>query len=238
MSGRLTFRKRMEKDKSFRTLFFSSAVRFSAGAFCLFVLFLIPFFLFSCSSPDTKILNISSTVIFEFDDAEKTPGCRLSVFTETSGDERRVSEIRAEHEASSLVWKCRFPRKFTAQKKSVWAGYTNFVPATGSLLPQGRYKLVYVDASGEETEGNFSVAYPEKIAESHVADFPGILRGAEEIYAVYDVDGNLMYFAEKKENWKSSSDIKNDYGLADKFRVCYRINKGTVICMMPEEKLP
>jgi len=224
----------MGRSEAFRISFFSFKqglfrFLFAAGALLLF---------FSCSSPDTRILNISSTVVFEFKDAENPPSCRLSVFTETSGDERRVSQIRAVHDASSLVWTCNLPRKFAGQKNAVWAGYTNFVPATGSLLPQGSYRLVYVDASGEETEGSFRVSYPENLAESHLADFPQILSGAEEIYAIYDIDGNLMYFAEKKENWKSASDIKNDYGLADKYRVCYRINKGSVICMMPEEKLP
>ncbi|MBR6296008.1 MAG: hypothetical protein IKR40_05985 [Treponema sp.] len=224
----------MGRAESFRTSLSSAArvffgLLFFAGVLTLF---------FSCSSPDTRILNISSTVVFEFKDEENPPSCRLSVFTETSGDERRVSQIRAVHDASSLVWTCNLPRKFAGQKNVVWAGYTNFVPATGSLLPQGSYRLVYVDASGEETEGSFRVAYPEKLATSHFADYPQILSGVEEIYAIYDIDGNLMYFDGKKENWKSSSDIKNDYGLADKFRVCYRINKGTVICMMPEEKLP
>ena len=224
----------MGRVESFRTSLSSHKPRLLKLLFWLGTVFLI----FSCSSPDTRIMNISSTVVFDFADSENPPACRLSVFTETSGDERRVSQIRAVHEASSLVWTCPLPRKFTGQKNAVWAGYTNFVPATGSLLPQGRYKLIYMDATGEETEGSFTVSYPEKLATSLSADYPEIVKGAEEIIAIYDVDGNLMYFDKRKENWRSGSDIKNEYGLAGKFRVCYRINKGSVVCMMPEEILP
>ena len=50
---------------------------------------------------------------------------------------------------------------------------------------------------------------------------------------LYDKDGDLIYYGSRAENWTSDGDIKNSYGLAQKIRLCYKLNGGAVVCMLP-----
>ena len=191
----------------------------------------------SCSDSDIRITGLISTVVLDYSDWKSSPSSRLSLFVETSLDERTVNEIRAVHNQSGLEWHCKNPRIISASKNSVWAGYTNFVAASGSTIPQGNYTLYYEDLTGDECQNIFSVSYPVELLETSAVDFKNLRIDREENIALYDADGLLLYYGERKESWRSNSDIKSEYGVAEKMRVCYRLYSGNTVCMMPEESL-
>ncbi|MBO7637541.1 MAG: hypothetical protein J6S91_01050, partial [Treponema sp.] len=128
----------------------SAIISLLAGALLLFSLF-------SCSDSDNRITGLVSNVVLDWSDWESMPGARLSVFAETSLDERTVYEIRAVHNQSGLEWQCKNPRIIASSKNSTWAGYTNFVPAQGDTIPQGSYTLYYQDMADIECQSSFSV---------------------------------------------------------------------------------
>lgn len=201
---------------------------FAAVGICLFI---FP----SCSNINIDIVGIQETVVFEYTDASSLPSMRFSAFAETAGDERRVEKIRIVHESSGMEWVCETPRKISGSGSSVWAGYTNFVPATGDVIPRGKYTFHYIDMTGEESEMAFTLNYPESLVSTPAnmlkTSFPGI----EEAVALYDRDGSLIYFGARQENWYGNQDIKQEYGLAEKIRICYRLNGGSIVCMLPEQ---
>jgi len=165
------------------------------------------------------------------------PTMRLSAFVQTAADERRVDFVRLVHDSSGLEWKCSSPRKIAENDASVWAGYTNFVPATGELIPQGQYSFYYNDMAGEESRTRFTIVYPETLPKTPANLFLSTFSSRDEIMAVYDKDDTLIYFGKRKENWTSNNEIKSTYGLAEKIRICYKMNGGGVICMMPPQEL-
>ena len=195
------------------------------------------FSLLSCSESDVHITGLFSSVVLDYSDWDSFPSSRFSVFVETSLDERAVSEIRAVHNQSGLEWHCKNPRIISTTKSSTWAGYTNFVAASGSTIPQGNYTLYYEDLAGEECQNIFSVSYPVELLETSAADFRNMRIDREENIALYDADGLLLYYGERKESWITNSDIKKEYGVAEKIRICYRLYNGHTVCMMPEENL-
>lgn len=195
------------------------------------------FSLFSCSDSDSRITGLVSNIVLDWSDWESMPSARLSVFAETSLDERAVHEIRAVHNQSGLEWQCRNPRIIAASKNTTWAGYTNFVAAQGESIPQGSYTLYYQDMAGLECQSSFSVSYPYDLLSSTAAAFREMRIDREENIALYDADGLLLYYGERKEGWTTNADIKKDYGVAEKIRVCYRLYSGNTVCMMPAENL-
>ena len=141
------------------------------------------------------------------------------------------------HNESGLEWECRNPRIISTKKNNEWAGYTNFVASEGSAIPQGAYTLYYVDMAGDESQNVFSVSYPAQLLESTATEFRDMRIDREENIALYDADGLLLFYGERKDSWSTNSDIKKEYGVAEKIRVCYRLYSGNAVCMMPAENL-
>ncbi|MBP5442081.1 MAG: hypothetical protein J6Y60_02465 [Treponema sp.] len=195
------------------------------------------FSFFSCSDSETRITGLFSTTVLDYADWESFPTARLSVFAETTLDERAADEIKITHNQSGLVWQCKNPRKIASTKNSTWAGYTNFVPVQGSYIPQGNYSISYVDMAGQECQSIFTVSYPEELLETTAAEFNDMKIDREENIALYDPEGQLIYYGERKDSWTSNSEIRKTYGVAEKIRICYRLSNGRTVCMMPVENL-
>lgn len=189
----------------------------------------------SCADSVPQIASVAACTIFEYTDEQSFPVARFSLFAETTADARRVEYMQAIHEETGLVWTCASPRTFSGQKEKMWAGYTNFVPASGDTVPQGAYRLYYEDAAGQNCEGTFSLSYPEALVHSVSADVGTILGESVEYIALYSEEGILLYFDKRKEEWQSNEDIKNDYTAAAKMRVCYKNGAETVVCLLPEQ---
>ncbi|MBO5608292.1 MAG: hypothetical protein J5930_10435 [Treponema sp.] len=204
----------------------------AALASCVF-----SFLLTDCSNTVNSISHVNTVVVIDYASETAAPSMRLSLFAETTGDERQVESIRAVHNTSGLEWTCRHPKKITSQNNVLWTGYTNFVPPSGSPLPQGWYSLYYVDAAGEECSGSFSISYDAKILETPPSQIPALLPAAEAYVALYDEQGIMIFYGLRPEHWKTNADISAEYGLARKMRVCCRANNGTVVCMLPETNL-
>ena len=217
----------MKSFRAFAMRIFSSLV---AGTVFLFALI-------SCSDSESRISGLVTAMVLDYSDWDSSPKPRLSVFAETTLDERAVHQIRAVHNQSGLEWQCNNPRIISNNKNSTWAGYSNFVPASGSTIPQGSYTLYYEDMAGDECQSTFSVSYPVELLETSATDFRNMSIDREENIALYDADGLLLYYGERKESWISNYDIKADYGVAEKLRICYRLYSGHTVCMMPVESL-
>ena len=166
------------------------------------LLILISGCLFSCSDSTPQISSVTAIVIFDFNNATDAPSSRLSLFTETT-DVQRVEEIRAVHEESGIEWRIAAPRKIGNLNMRTWAGYTNLVPVTGSAIPMGKYTVTYEDAVERECESSFMVNYPDSFMKSKSTDFPkAFTNGCIENIALYTIDGSLLYYGNKKKNWR------------------------------------
>lgn len=191
----------------------------------------------SCADSVPQLQSVTPVVVFDFSDG--APSMRLSVFAEVSSDVQRVKEVRAIHKDSGLVWICREPQKFSANNAGrKWAGCTNFVAASGSYIPQGEYTLWYEDAAERETEDSFSVFYPENLLSCKAESIPEAFTESYKQYiALYNSDGVLIFYGERKREWKTLGDVTKKYAAAVTFRVCYELNGGTVECLMPAVEL-
>ena len=187
----------------------------------------------ACSDSAPQVTSVTPVIVFEFKDDSSAPKMRLSVFAETT-DVQRVKELRAVHEESGIQWTIASPRKIGGKDAKTWAGYTNLVPASGSVIPLGKYTITYEDASERECDASFFITYPSTFVESKASDFPNLfMNNFSENIALYAIDGTLLYYGKRKSGWGSNEAIVRDYMIADNMRICYTSLSGNVVCMMP-----
>lgn len=194
--------------------------------------------LVSCSDSVPSVSSVSPSVVFDYASEDAEPSVRLSLFALAESDFLRASKINVYNENTGLEWECSSLRKISDEGKNNWAGYSNFVSSDGVQIPKGRYSLVYEDASERECEVPFYVNYDSALYESRPKDFPWVMSGNRmQRLAVYDKDGMLLYFGERKNNWSDDKKILLDFANADTFRICWLYAGNTVICMMPYQSL-
>ncbi len=195
---------------------------------------LLIFALSACSDSEPVLTGIDAYIVLDYPDESSVPSSRLSVFAQTNENVRRVSSVRALHKESGQEWVCQEPRKISDTKRKFWAGYTNFVPAEGSQIPSGKYEFFYEDMAGRQAETAFSITYDESLLSVPASELKQKIGSAyKEKIALYNAEGLLMYYGDRKEKWKDNKAIRNEYSLASSLRICYIITGSNAVCMMP-----
>ena len=95
--------------------------------------------------------------------------------------------------------------------------------------------MQYTDLYGREVRTDFSIVYNKDIVYSTTGDIPVILgSGYTEKIAVYASNPDkLVYFGEKKNEWKNVAAVWNTFKDASYMRVCWIASGNAIVCMMP-----
>ena len=202
----------------------SYALLFAFAAFPLF---------FSCSLSAPDVRAVSAAAVFEYADGDSYPRMRLAVFAEAGSDVRRAKSIRIVSKETGWEWKADDVEIFSSDAK-MWAGYTNFVSSGNRAIPQGTYTLFYTDALGHDAESSFSVFYPSSLVRTRAGEAKAPLgREVRERIAVYDKEDVLIYFDERKAEWKADADVWREMENAFRMRLCFLNADKSVLCFMP-----
>ena len=192
---------------------------------------------FSCANSDPDIVSVTGTVVFDFADEESAPATRLAFFMQTSSDVQRADSIEAVHRETGMRWQVAEPRLISGADKK-WAGYTNLQPAFGGEILTGGYDCFYCDAAGNEVNSRFSVSYPAALLTATASTAQDCMTGTvTEYIALYSESGDLMFFAKRRNSWRSNTDIASDYRNAFTMRRCLVGTNNGVICLLPREWL-
>lgn len=200
----------------------------------MFLLFLAVL-LFSCSSSSPELSVATGTVIFEYKDEVSLPETRLAVFASARSDTRRVSTITMRSDLTNYMWKSASPQVFQAGGY-YWVGHHNFSPKEDESLPKGRYTFFYKDLAGEEAKMNFMVSYPDEILTASAAEAVELAASSsamEKRIALYDEDGNIVFFDKPKSAWTDWKQIRREYNVAVKKRYVYCKTDFSVMIFMP-----
>lgn len=194
------------------------------------------FLFFSCADGASGALSATGTVVFDFKDAESAPVQRLAVFVQLDGDVRRCGGLTVSNAGSGLSWAVSKPEIFTGQNRG-YACSLNLGAPYDEPIPDGKYAVMYTDASGDEDIVDFSVAYDKALLSSTSGTCRDFVPEASENVAIYDGAGVLLFMGRPRASWGTSEDVLRDYKLAQTKRVCYLGSENTVICLMPPESL-
>lgn len=193
-------------------------------------------FFSSCSQNTPEIYSTEYTVVFDYENDEKQPSARLSIFSTSGSDVRRYNTIKIVSMESGYNWETNKIARMEAEKLQ-WAGCTNIVAPQGEKLPVGRYEITYCNADEKEYRVKVDVQYDTDIYEvllPALADFMAEKRGLEYI-AVYDNEHILIYYGERTEEFKTTRDIWNHYRDAATYQVIWYTRDGKAICVTPEK---
>ena len=195
------------------------------------------FFFLSCAESTPELSSVTGTAVFDFADNNSAPAMRLSVFTSTVSDARRVEKLTATCYSNGYQWVIDNPRVISSDGKQ-WTGYTNIEPRNGEKITAGKYNLCYTDASGRETNSIFTISFPDSLLNATTSSIRKCITSPlEESTALYDAAGQLIYFGKAKESWQTADKVLFDYPDALIRRSCLSTPDLSVICMLPPENL-
>jgi hypothetical protein len=171
----------------------------------------------------------------EFKDEVSYPSVRLALFAEASSDVQRAKNLRVVSRETGLSWNCTDLIKFSEGNKKNWAGSSSIVPAENEMIPEGAYSVIYTDCADAVWEGAFSVRYDRELLTKKAGEFPECIKVSKsEKAAVYDENGVLKYFGEKKKTWTTIEKVRADIKDAASFRICYYLSGENIMILMPE----
>ena len=191
----------------------------------------------ACADSEPDITSVAGTVIFDFVADDEPPSSRLAFFMQTGSEVQRADAVEAVHREQGLRWRVDEPRLIAGSDKQ-WAGYTNLQPASGDKILNGAYDCFYYDAAGNEDTSSFTVSYPEALLTATAATAKDCIKTTvSEYIALYNEDGELMFFNKRRSSWRTNGDIMKDYRNAFTLRRCLVAQSNGIICLLPTESL-
>ncbi len=198
---------------------------------------LFVFLVSSCSNEMPSMDYVKATVIVEYENEDSLPVGRFSVFAGLSSDSRYAKSISVHHEDSGLEWNCFEPFLFTSADSKNWVGYTKFQLPRGFSVPEGNYKMTYEDKGENEVSLSFDLSPSDEYMGYKASQYPEVLKNYRKRMALYSNTGDLLFYGEKKKNWKKNQDIFADYSNACVSRDCYLVEGGSVLILLPSVDL-
>lgn len=214
-------------------------MKFHLGFYRLFLLFLLFFscFLYGCSDSVPEIMEIKATFVMDFKANGSLPQSRLSVFVRPTSDIGRVEKLKVTHMDTGLYWAIDTPIVLSGNKEYM-AGSPFLMPPYYDAIPTGAYELLYMDKAGRSASAVFDVWYRDDLLKATVDSFSSKV-GKEKIvvYSEPDGCGKLLYYGDAKNDWSNRSNIISSHKDAASIRICYELDQGAAICLMPPENL-
>lgn len=180
---------------------------------------------------------VKATVIVEYEKEDSLPVGRFSVFAGISSDIRYARSISVVHEESGLEWNCSEPFTFTSSDSKKWVGSTRFQLPEGFSVPEGNYTMTYEDKGENEVKVPFDLSSSDEYMSYKASEYPGVLKNYKKRIVLYSNSGDLLFYGEKKNSWKSNQDIFAEYSNACTSRECYLIEGGRVLILLPSVDL-
>jgi hypothetical protein len=192
---------------------------------------------FSCSSSEAKVLSVTGTTIFEYEDEKSNPSLRFSVFLHIENEAQRTESIKIVHRNTKYTWYVTDPVIFTNSNKN-YAGYSNLKSPGPDAVLTGSYDVFYSDAAGNEAKSSFSISYKKELLDSPCTEIKNITKGIlAENTILYDKNMNMLYYGAKKSTWKADVNIMRDYNKAAYIRTCLATTSGSQLYLLPLTKL-
>ena len=190
----------------------------------------------SCSQNTPEINTTDYSVIFDYEDEEKLPSARLSVFASSSTDVRRYQRVVITSTETGYVWDTEVIARIEENDEQ-WAGCTNIVAPADEKIPTGKYEITYYNADEKECQVTLDVRYDAELYDvllPSLSEYMTMKHGIEKI-AIYDKNHILIFFGDRTEELMTTRDIWNTFREAETYQIIWYSRNGNVICIAPEK---
>jgi len=191
------------------------------------------FFFIACADEQPRIVSEEVRAVFDYQNHDKPPVSRLSVFLNTGSDCRRIRQIRITHSATGYEWIISDP-VLIKSRDGQWCGSATLFPRYSENILQGAYSFTCTDLAGRMVSGMFTVTYPVQLADA-TAEQAGrfIGSGGTEYIVLYAESGKMLYYGARKNNWNTEEAVWKEYSDAAEMRTCLLSADGLVVCLLP-----
>ncbi len=194
-------------------------------------------FFTACDSEDSEIISTTASAVFDFKNEKDFPSAHLSFFVQINNELQRAESMEIKKKDSDYVWRIFRPQLISSDNKK-WAGSSNIVFPDGQNIENGIFTVIYQDAAGNEVSKDTKIDFDQKLLRSSASRCKEFLKtNYSENYALYDEDGNLIFFGRKRSAWNENQDILKEYRNCKELRICFTTANNSIICMMPAVKI-
>jgi len=191
-----------------------------------------------CSNSLTELKSSSVSVIFDYEEEDKTPTVHLAAFTEPSNNVRRCKSLTLICNENNYKWNTEDVFKFQFNNK-YYAGFANFMMPEGEKVQNGKYELYYCEADESEYLYSTILEYNNSFYDLKTDEAQKLINqsGFTQKLAVYNANQTLLYFGEYKSEFRNKKNILRNFTDAESIRVVWISGSGTEYCLMPAEKI-
>lgn len=192
----------------------------------------------SCTQVTPELTQSDYSVIFDYEDDETPPKVRFSLFMCSDSDVRRYERIKVRALETGYVWDTN-SIAIVESDGMQWAGCTNIVAPENEMLPSGTYEITYYNADEKECSVKLEIKYDMDFYDVVFSALPEVMKekhGIEKI-AIYDKEHILIYFGDRKEEFRTTRGIWNVYREAETYQIIWCTRDNSVLCIGPEEKV-
>lgn len=178
----------------------------------LCAIFILGILFIGCSNSAPNIISVDAKVVYDFETEASSPVQKLNVFLRMDSDVRRIDCMTVYHKETGYRWVIHNP--LISQSDNIYyAGFTNLSGASqnGEALPQGEYSVFYIDASGRECYGEFSIKFDADPQELKATEVMKNYDSSTQFFHVglYSDDAILIYYGAPKKDWQISQNSLN-----------------------------
>lgn len=210
--------------------------------------------IFSCAESEPDVAEIQPSIVLTFDDETSKPSMSLSVLFKTLSNNNRTErfviqkygDLQKESESLSFEWFVENPIVYKTDS-DMYVLAKNLKPISSrfdlskknidSVIPKGKYKLIYEDAAGKSVERDFSVMYDEKILDSDSTNIRGKIGASSEYLSLFDEEGVVLFCGKPKNDWTLDKNINRDYKRATTKRAVYFTGSNKIVCLLPIKEI-
>ena len=205
--------------------------------FLLLLLCLTAFFM-SCSNNVPQIQNARFSIVFDYEDYEKLPQARLSIFVEASSNPRRFEKVTVSSNQNEYIWEA-YDLVLASDETNNYCGTTSLVMPSNLEIPVGEYTIVFRQSDEEEKEIKRVLSYDSEFYKTKANDLPELMKKyyGTKMVTIYDEEKKILYYGPRSPELGTARAIWNNYREAAEFQESWVTQNGTVICNLPVEKV-
>jgi hypothetical protein len=188
----------------------------------------------SCTDSVPALFDARLLPVFDFASDTARSVLYVHVLAQPASSLDLADSLKLTHSETGFAWNIDAP--ITLQGSGgVWLASPRLAPQdrTQGFAP-GAYRIAYMDTAGRVAERSLDLAFPAALKTASAKTAASALPGetAAKI-AIYDQDGNLLYFGDRAQTLSADGQILQRYSAAFSYRECLIPQDNSLAVLLP-----
>jgi hypothetical protein len=171
--------------------------------------------------------------VFEFTDDRSTPHMFAYLLVHPTSDVGRIQSLTLVQLSTDYQWLITRPETMTA-RDGIWVSGARLAPENPTGFVEGNYEVIYTDTSDRVARLSLTLRYESGYLTTTTATFMQLMpANAVTNLAVYDVDGQLLYFGPRSDDISDNDSLKRKFPDIITWREVVSVPDNTMAVLLP-----